>query len=105
MKNYKNVDVEELANIYFEGRVISRNITFRDGTIKTLGVMLPGEYEFKTQSREVMEIITGKLNLMLNFDTDWKMIKEGMKFEIPKNSSFKVKVIELVNYTCSYFND
>ena len=67
--------------------------------------MLPGEYEFKTQSREVMEIITGKLNLMLKFDTDWKMIKEGMKFEIPKNSSFKVKVIELVNYTCSYFND
>ena len=105
MKNYKNVDVEELANIYFEGRVISRNITFRDGTIKTLGVMLPGEYEFKTQSREVMEIITGKLNLMLKFDADWKMIKEGMEFEIPKNSSFKVKVIELVNYTCSYFND
>ena len=105
MKNFKNVNVEELANIYFEGRVISRNITFRDGTIKTLGVMLPGEYEFKTQSREVMEIITGKLNLMLKFDADWKMIKEGMKFEIPKNSSFKVKVIELVNYTCSYFND
>ena len=105
MKNYKNVDVEELANIYFEGRVISRNITFRDGTIKTLGVMLPGEYEFKTQSREVMEIITGKLNLMLKFDADWKMIKGGMEFEIPKNSSFKVKVIELVNYTCSYFND
>ena len=105
MNNYKNVDVEKLANIYFEGRVISRNITFRNGTIKTLGVMLPGEYEFKTQSREVMEIITGKLNLMLKFDTDWKMIKEGMKFEIPKNSSFKVKVIELVNYACSYFND
>ena len=105
MKNYKNVDVEELANIYFEGRVISRNITFRNGTIKTLGVMLPGEYEFKTQSREVMEIITGKLNLMLKFDADWKIIKEGMEFKIPKNSSFKVKVIELVNYTCSYFND
>ena len=105
MNNYKNVNVEKLANIYFEGGVISRNITFRDGSTKTLGVMLPGEYEFKTQSREVMEIITGKLNLMLKFDTDWKMIKEGMKFEIPKNSSFKVKVIELVNYTCSYFND
>ena len=105
MKNYKNVDVEELANIYFEGRVISRNITFRDGTIKTLGVMLPGEYEFKTQSREVMEIITGKLNLRLKIDNDWKIIKEGMEFKIPKNSSFKVKVIELVNYSCSYFND
>ena len=105
MNNYKNVDVDKLANIYFEGRVISRNITFRDGSTKTLGVMLPGEYEFKTQSREVMEIITGKLNLRLEIDHDWKIIKEGMEFKIPKNSSFKVKVIELVNYACSYFND
>ena len=105
MNNYKNVDVETLANIYFEGRVISRNITFSDGSKKTLGVMLPGEYEFKTQSRELMKIITGKLNLRLKIDNDWKIIKEGMEFEIPKNSSFKVKVIELVNYTCSYFND
>ena len=105
MNNYKNVDVEKLANIYFEGRVISRKITFGDGSTKTLGVMLPGEYEFKTQSREVMEIITGKLNLRLEIDNDWKIIKEGMEFKIPKNSSFKVKVIQLVNYTCSYFND
>ena len=105
MNNYKNVDVEKLANIYFEGRVISRNITFRDDSTKTLGVMLPGEYEFKTQSREVMEIITGKLNLRLKIDNDWRIIKEGMEFEIPKNSSFKIKVTELVNYTCSYFSD
>ena len=26
MDNYKNVDVIKLANIYFEGKVISRNI-------------------------------------------------------------------------------
>ena len=105
MNNYKNVDVEKLANIYFKGRVISRNITLTDGSTKTLGVMLPGEYEFNTKSREVMEIITGKLDLKLKIDNDWKIIKEGMEFNIPKNSSFKVKVIELVNYTCSYFND
>ena len=50
MENYKNVTVEKLANIYFDGNVISRNITFQDGTKKTLGVMLPGEYEFSTVS-------------------------------------------------------
>ena len=105
MNNYKNVDVEKLANIYFEGRVISRNITLTDGSTKTLGVMLPGEYEFDTKLREVMEIITGKLNLKLKIDNDWKIINDGMEFNIPKNSSFKVQVIELVNYTCSYFND
>ena len=52
-----------------------------------------------------MEIISGKLNLKLKDDNDWKLISDGMDFNIPKNSSFKVKVLELVNYTCSYFND
>ena len=52
-----------------------------------------------------MEIISGKLNLKLQNDEDWKSIKDGMSFNIPKNSSFKVEVLELVNYTCSYFND
>ena len=31
MDNYKNVDVDKLANIYFEGKVISRNIFLKDG--------------------------------------------------------------------------
>ena len=105
MDNYKNVDVDKLANIYFEGKVISRNIFLKDGSKKTLGVMLPGEYEFNTESRELMEIISGKLNLKLKDDDDWKSITEGNNFNVPKNSSFKVKVLELVNYTCSYFDD
>ena len=105
MDNYRNVDVNKLANIYFEGKVISRNIFFKDGSKKTLGVMLPGEYEFKTESRELMKIMSGKLNLKLQNDCDWKLIYDGMDFNIPKNSSFKVKVLELVNYTCSYFDN
>jgi uncharacterized protein YaiE (UPF0345 family) len=105
MDNYKNVDVDKLANIYFEGKVISRNIFLKDGSKKTLGVMLPGEYEFNTKSRELMEIISGKLNLKLKDDKDWKLISDSMDFNIPKNSLFKVKVLELVNYSCSYFED
>ena len=66
--------------------------------------MLPGEYEFNTESRELMEITSGKLNLKLQNDAEWKLIEEGKDFNVPKNSSFKVKVIELVNYTCSYFD-
>ena len=105
MDNYKNVDVDKLANIYFDGKVISRNIFLKDGSKKTLGVMLVGEYEFNTESRELMEIISGKLNLKLKGDDEWKLIKEGMGFNVPKNSSFKVEVLELANYTCSYFDD
>ena len=105
MDKYKNVNVDKLANIYFEGNVISRNIFFKDGSRKTLGVMLPGEYEFNTEARELMEIISGKLNLKLQNYDDWQLIKDGMDFNVPKNSSFKVNVLELVNYSCSYFDD
>ena len=105
MDNFKNVDVDKLANIYFEGKVISRNIYLKDGSKKTLGIMLVGEYEFNTVTRELMEIISGKLNLKLKDDNEWKLIKNGMQFDIPKNSSFKLEVLELVNYTCSYFED
>ena len=105
MDNFKNVDVNKLANIYFEGKVISRNIFMQDGSKKTLGVMLVGEYEFNTVSRELMEIVSGTLNLKLKDDNEWKLITSGMEFNIPKNSSFKLKVLELVNYTCSYIED
>ena len=105
MEEFINVNVDKLANIYFEGNVISRNIFFKDGSRKTLGVMLPGKYEFNTNARELMEIISGKLSLKLQSSQDWKLIKKGMDFSIPKNSSFKVKVLELVNYICSYFDE
>ena len=62
MSNFKNVNVEKIANIYFDGKVISRNISFNDGSIKTLGVMLPGEYKFNTSSKEIMDIISGNLS-------------------------------------------
>ena len=105
MDNFKNVDVDKLANIYFDGKVISRNIFLKDGSKKTLGVMLVGEYEFSTVTRELMEIISGKLNLKLKEDNEWKLITNGMQFSIPQNSSFKLEVLELVNYTCSYFKN
>ena len=105
MDKYIDVNVNKLANIYFEGNVISRNIFLKDGSRKTLGVMLPGRYEFNTESKEFMEIITGKLSLKLQNNEDWKLIKEGMDFYVPKNSSFKVEVLELVNYACSYFDN
>ena len=105
MDNFKNVDVDKLANIYFEGKVISRNIYLKDGSKKTLGIMLVGDYEFNTVTRELMEIVSGKVKLKLKDDNEWKIITNGMDFNIPKNSSFKLEVLELVNYTCSYFEN
>ena len=67
--------------------------------------MSVGEYEFNTASKELMEIHSGKLNLKLKGEDDWTLITKGMDFNVPKNSSFKLEVLELVNYTCSYFED
>ena len=105
MENYTNVEVNKLANIYFEGKVISRNIFFKDGSKKTLGVMLVGEYEFKTISKEVLEIISGKLSFKVDGADNWQSIREGMSFNVPKNSTFNLKVIEVVNYSCSYIDE
>ena len=66
--------------------------------------MLPGEYEFKTNSNELMEIISGELSFQLEDETNWNTIKEGMSFNVPKDSSFKVKVLKTTNYSCSYFD-
>ena len=105
MNTYTNVQVSKLANIYFEGKVISRNIFFKDGSKKTLGVMLVGEYEFKTISKEVLEIISGKLSFKVDGADNWQSITEGMSFNVPKNSTFNLKVIEVVNYSCSYIDE
>ena len=66
--------------------------------------MLPSKYVFNTQVKEKMEIMSGKLSLKLPNNNDWKLIEAGMDFNIPKNSSFKVDVLELVNYICSYYD-
>ncbi len=105
MAHFKNVDIDNIANIYFEGKVVSWNIFLTDGTKKTLGVMFIGEYLFSTVLRERIEIISGELKLKLEGEDDWTIISEGDNFNIPKNSSFNIKVLELVNYTCSYFDN
>ena len=67
--------------------------------------MLEGGYEFQTASRELMQIHSGKLNVIIKGDQNWRLIKEGMYFNVPKNFSFCLEVLELINYTCSYFDD
>lgn len=56
MRTFENVTVELEGNSYFDGAVTSRTVNFPDGSRKTLGFMLPGEYEFGTAAAELMEI-------------------------------------------------
>ncbi len=102
MSEFKNVTVVREANIYFEGKVTSRTILFADGSKKTLGVMLPGEYEFSTGDKEIMEILSGDLDVLLPGKTDWKTIKGGQSFEVSPNAKFKLAVRKLTDYCCSF---
>lgn len=102
MSEFKNATIVREANIYFEGKVTSRTVIFEDGSKKTLGIMMPGEYEFGTKEKEIMEILAGKLTILLAGDNAWQDISGGEKFEVPANSSFKLVVKEITDYCCSY---
>lgn len=102
MPEFKNVTVVKKANIYFDGKVTSRTVLFPDGSKKTLGVMVPGNYEFGTAEREIMEILAGKLEVKLPGDAGWRKVHGGESFEVPAQSKFKLKVTELTDYCCSF---
>ncbi|MDC3323203.1 pyrimidine/purine nucleoside phosphorylase [Gammaproteobacteria bacterium] len=102
MSEFKNVTIEKQANYYFDGNVTSRTIVLSDGSKKTLGIMLPGEYEFNTSFKEIIEITSGELEVLISEEDGWKEMSEGMSFEVPKNSSFKLKVSKIFDYCCSY---
>jgi len=102
MSQFENVTVIKAANIYFDGKVTSRTVQFQDGTRKTLGIMLPGDYEFGTAEKELMEITAGELEVLLPGNDTWQTIVGGESFEVPGNASFKLKVKSVTDYCCSY---
>lgn len=104
MAEFTNVTISTKANIYFEGKVTSRTVVFQDGTRKTLGIMLPGEYEFSTSQKEEMDIQAGVLEYKLQ-GQDWKTIENSGVFYVPANESFSLKVHSVVDYCCSYFSE
>ncbi len=102
MSELKNVTVVKEANIYFGGKVTSRTVLFSDGSKKTLGVMMPGEYEFNTAEKEIMEILSGDLEVLLPGASGWKTVKTGETFEVPPQSKFGLRVKDLTDYCCSF---
>lgn len=102
MTEFKSVTIIKKANIYFDGGVTSRTVIFPDGSRKTLGIMLPGEYEFNTDAKEIMEIISGELEVSLPGAEGWKKMKGGESFEVPAKSKFGVRVESLTDYCCSF---
>ena len=104
MSEFNNVTITREANVYFDGNVTSRTVTFEDGTTKTLGIMMPGDYTFGTAKAELMEIMAGELTYRLAGSDEWMTVKGGESFNVPADSSFDLKVSELADYCCSYID-
>ncbi len=104
MNEFKNVSVVKLANVYFDGGVTSRTIHFHDGSIKTLGIMLPGKYTFNTDKKEIMDIQQGEVEVLLPDSNDWVKMTSGESFTVKKKSSFQINVLKLTDYCCSFID-
>jgi purine/pyrimidine-nucleoside phosphorylase len=102
MSEFSNVSVVKKANVYFGGNVSSRTVRFADGSLKTLGFMLPGEYTFNTADKELMEIIDGDLDVLLPGTENWISVSGGQAFDVPANAKFTVKVKTATDYCCSF---
>lgn len=102
MNKFENVTVVKAANIYFDGNVTSRVVEFDNGDVKTLGIMMPGEYRFGTEKKEIMEILSGQVEILLPGEDLWRKISGGDTFEVPADSAFDIKVMAVTDYCCSY---
>jgi uncharacterized protein YaiE (UPF0345 family) len=102
MAQFDGVSVLKKANVYFDGKVTSRTVLFSDGTKKTLGIMLPGDYEFGTDTVEIMEILAGELKVLLPGESDWREIRGEGVFTVPAKTKFKLQVSVVTDYCCSY---
>jgi hypothetical protein len=101
LSKFENVTAVKKANIYYNGKVTSRTLEFSDGSIKSLGIMLPGEYTFGTNEAEIMEILSGDLDIKLP-NEEWKTLHTPETFSVPANSSFDLNIKSVTDYCCSY---
>lgn len=100
---FSPVTVRALANVYFDGKVVSHAISFADGSRKTLGIIFPGTYRFETSVAERMEITAGTCAVRLADQGEAVAYAAGSHFDVPANSAFEITVEgDLAQYVCSY---
>ena len=97
-----NVTITTQANVYFDGKCVSHNISFADGSKKSVGVVLPATLTFNTGAPEIMECVAGSCEYKLAGSSAWVKSAAGEKFRIPGNSSFEIRVSEPYHYICHF---
>ena len=102
-ERFDDVSVICKANIYFEGRVISHTVLFKDGRKKSVGLIFPGAFKFNTDAPERMEITVGSCKVRRAGEEQWTSCPEGTFFNVPGRSSFEISVDDgILEYVCSF---
>jgi len=100
---FSDVNVVTKANVYFDGKVVSHTVLFANGAKKTLGLIYPGSFHFKTDAAERMEIVAGNCLVTLDGQTDTEDYAGSQMFEVPANSGFTIEVKRgLCEYICTF---
>lgn len=102
IERFEHVTAETRANVYFDGKVISHTIWLANGERRTLGIFMPGVYEFGTAEAEVMNLTEGECEVMLTESDGWKFMKAGETFEVPADSKYGLRCYVPVQYVCEY---
>ncbi|GJI93213.1 MULTISPECIES: pyrimidine/purine nucleoside phosphorylase [Duganella] len=99
---FDQVSVVKKSNIYFDGKCVSHNVIFADGSKKSVGVIFPSSLTFNTGAPEKMEIIGGVCKVRQAGASDWQTYAAGQQFDVPGNSSFDIETVETVDYVCHF---
>ena len=95
--------VSTKANVYFDGKCVSHNLTLADGSKKSVGVILPSTLTFNTGAPEIMEGAGGQCEYLVAGSSEWVASGPGQKFSVPGNSSFQIRVSgEPYSYICHF---
>ncbi len=98
----KSVDVKIMVNLYCDGKVQSRTLRYPDGKLQTLGVYLPGDFEFHSDGEEKVLITAGCVEVLFPSDSDWHQVKKNETYYVPANTTFKVRCTEIAEYICDF---
>ena len=102
MSQFDNVSVVKKANVYFDGKCVSHTVVLKDGTKKSVGVILPSALTFNTGAPEVMELIEGRCRVKLAGQSAATEYRGGQSFNAPGNSSFEIETLETLHYICHF---
>ena len=99
---FDQVSVVKKSNVYFDGKCVSHNIIFADGSKKSVGVIFPSTLKFNTGAPEIMEVVSGVCKVRLAGEQAWKTYAAGEQFSIAGDSSFDIETVETLDYVCSF---